>query len=180
MASINDYLAILGLSESSPTLELKAAYRREMMKWHPDRYHSDFSMHAIASERAVRINLAYEFLSLLHEIGTLPSTTPLTPGAKTAVTQPSATSGGRPSSQKRPTTPGFPDANVSEIFVKSSHIVSTGYNRTTRTLYIKFKDDAVYSYSNVPEAVFDAFVSAESHGRYAHRHIYSRYPFVRH
>ncbi len=77
-------------------------------------------------------------------------------------------------------TPGFPDPDVFEVFVKSSHIVSAGYNRTTATLYIKFDGNVVYSYIHVPESVFSAFMSAESHGKFAHRNIYHQYESVRH
>jgi curved DNA-binding protein CbpA len=180
MTSIHDHLSVLGLTESSPKAALKAAYRREMMMWHPDRFHSDISLHAAATERAVRINLAYEFLSSLHEKGLLPSTTPRTPGTQNAGKKTDATYGGPAEATKQPTTPGFPDASVSEVFVKSSHITSIGYSHTARILYIKFKKCAIYSYSNVPETVYTAFLSAESHGRFANRHIYTQYQFVRH
>ena len=79
---------------------------------------------------------------------------------------------------------GFPDPDVFEVFVKSSHIVSIGYAKSQRVLYVKFfrrgsRRCDVYRYFDVPEEVFNAFMEAESKGEYAHRAIYNRYPYER-
>ena len=63
--------------------------------------------------------------------------------------------------------------------MKSSNIISTGYKRASRTLYIKFDGDVVYRYEGVPDGVFEDFLSAESHGRYAYRHISRAYKYER-
>jgi hypothetical protein len=63
------------------------------------------------------------------------------------------------------------------VFVKSSAIVSTGYDRTKETLYIKFKNGGVYAYLRVPESVFSAFLAAESYGKFLHRHILWQYKY---
>ncbi len=73
---------------------------------------------------------------------------------------------------ERSSTTGLPDPSVHEVFVRSSHIVSTGYNQTNETLYIKFKGERVYSYLSVPEVTFLEFLAARSKGTYANRNIY--------
>jgi DnaJ-class molecular chaperone len=39
--TISDCLAILGLDVYASIIDIKSAYRREISKWHPDRFHSD-------------------------------------------------------------------------------------------------------------------------------------------
>src|SRR5262245_34105974 len=73
------------------------------------------------------------------------------------------------------TARGFPDPAVMEVFLKSSNIISTAHSRTTRTLYIKFTGNVVYRYFGVTEALFEEFLNARSHGKFAHRDIYSRF-----
>jgi hypothetical protein len=50
--------------------------------------------------------------------------------------------------------------------VSSSHLASIGYDASTHTLEVQFTDGAVYQYSNVPESVYRALMSASSHGEY--------------
>lgn len=174
------YLSILGLNESASTAELKSAYRREILKWHPDKFHNDPANLPAATERAKEINVANEYLCELHESGVLPRSTRRTNGQRSSQPQPQDTYRTQHTYNRKPFTPGFPDPGVFEVFVRSSHIISAGYNRTTQTLYIKFDEDVVYSYLHVPESVFAAFMAAESHGKFAHRNIYHQYQSVRH
>jgi hypothetical protein len=126
-------------------------------------------MYAKATEHAKAINAAYEYLSEWLENGAHQTQEP-------EFTRPSASSyQPRHTYHKRTFTPGFPDPDIFEIFLKSSHIISTGYDRRTSVLYIKFDDNSVYCYFDVPEPIFAEFLEAESHGKFAHRHIYRRY-----
>lgn len=59
--------------------------------------------------------------------------------------------------------------------VSSSDIRSIGYDSPTTTLEIEFISGGVYRYSNVPENVFNALMSAGSHGQYFHSYIKDNY-----
>src|SRR3989338_776721 len=53
-----DYYDLLGISKSASDAELKAAYRKQALKWHPDR-----NKETGATEKFKEINHAYEVLS---------------------------------------------------------------------------------------------------------------------
>jgi len=57
MATQRDYYDILGVSKSASAQELKKAYRKQALQWHPDRNKS-----SEASEKFKEINEAYEVL----------------------------------------------------------------------------------------------------------------------
>ena len=57
MATQRDYYDILGVSKSASAVELKKAYRKQALQWHPDRNKS-----VEASEKFKEINEAYEVL----------------------------------------------------------------------------------------------------------------------
>jgi len=55
--------------------------------------------------------------------------------------------------------------------VSSSNLKSVGYDPSTKTLEIEFLNGGLYQYSNVPESVHKALMSASSHGQYFDSHI---------
>lgn len=61
--------------------------------------------------------------------------------------------------------------------VSSSDIASIGYDNGT--LYIAFISGGVYSYTGVPESIFQNLMSAGSHGKYFHANIKNNYPYSR-
>ena len=74
--------------------------------------------------------------------------------------------------------------------VESSQIHSIGYDPETQTLAIRFTrgygenrgPGSLYHYSNVPQDVYDAFLAAESKGKYFGQHIKpfkDQYPFTK-
>jgi len=55
--------SIIGIREGHSKEELKACYRKQMMKYHPDLYaNSDQEIKSFAEEKAMLINGAYEYL----------------------------------------------------------------------------------------------------------------------
>lgn len=60
MASKTDYYDILGVSKSASSDEIKKAYRKQALEWHPDRHKDDKEA---AEKRFKEINEAYQVLS---------------------------------------------------------------------------------------------------------------------
>ncbi len=172
---LSDHFDILGLVSCDSASQLKTAYRREISKWHPDRFCDNYAEQVNATERAKRINVAYECLSELLEDG---HTLRRGRGPSNASAPPDNYRT-RHTYNRRSFTPGFPDSDVFEVFVKSSHIVSSGYSRAHQILYIKFDSNIVYGYLRVPELIFTAFIAADSHGTFANQNIYRKFEFLR-
>lgn len=57
--------------------------------------------------------------------------------------------------------------------VSSSDISSIGYEGST--LHIRFNSGGLYAYYNVPASIYNALMSASSHGKYFHANIKGRY-----
>ena len=55
-----DYYEILGVNKSSTPEEIKAAYRKQALAWHPDKHQEDKK---VAEEKFKEINEAYQILS---------------------------------------------------------------------------------------------------------------------
>lgn len=157
------YTAILGLTGRVSFDDVKSAYRREMLKWHPD-FHHNKETASVAHARSVALNEAYEFLSEITEDGSIPDLE-----SRTAWEYDQYRT--RPAYQKQSFRPGFSDPAVLEVFVKSSMIISAGYNAAESILYLKFQNGSVYRYFNVPGSIFNNFLGAESQGKYANRNI---------
>ena len=60
MATKSDYYDILGVAKSASSDEIKKAYRKQALEWHPDRHRDD---KAAAEKRFKEINEAYQILS---------------------------------------------------------------------------------------------------------------------
>lgn len=174
---LEDHLSIFGLTESASLTELKAAYRREMRKWHPDHCH-DPAEQQVATKQAKRINAAFEYLSELHENRSLPLSTFGENRHRQSQPKPQQEYRTQHTYKGKPFTPGFPDPCVFEEFLKSSAFISAGYDGATRKLYLKFVGNRIYCYLNVPESVYKSFMSADSHGKFAHRNILHKYRCV--
>ena len=60
MVTKTDYYDILGVSKSASADEIKKAYRKQALEWHPDRHKDDKEA---AEKRFKEINEAYQVLS---------------------------------------------------------------------------------------------------------------------
>lgn len=62
------------------------------------------------------------------------------------------------------------------IRVDSSAIIAVGYDPEQRLLKIRFAQGHIYDFCNVPQEVFEEFMSALSKGTYYNACIKDRYP----
>lgn len=62
------------------------------------------------------------------------------------------------------------------VSVSSKAIRKIGYVARSSRMYIDFEDShPIYTFCDVPEAVFRDFINSDSIGRYYHQHIKDRY-----
>ncbi|HDR6289455.1 TPA: KTSC domain-containing protein [Bacillus cereus] len=55
--------------------------------------------------------------------------------------------------------------------VSSSNLASIGYDESSKTLYVSFRNGRMYKYSGVPHHIYSGLMSASSHGQYFDRYI---------
>ena len=65
------------------------------------------------------------------------------------------------------------------ISLDSSNLAAADYDPFNGTLTIQFRDGAIYEYYRVSYSAFAGLVSADSHGKYFHRHIKGHYDYRR-
>jgi hypothetical protein len=63
--------------------------------------------------------------------------------------------------------------------VDSSVIAAVGYDHAQRSLYVRFNTSGVYVFHDVPPAAHDAFMQADSKGRYFNAEIRNAYRYTR-
>jgi len=63
--------------------------------------------------------------------------------------------------------------------VESTTMRSVGYDAVEEVLEVEFTSGAIYQYLEVPAAVFDGLMHAESKGRYFNREIREDYTALR-
>jgi lysyl-tRNA synthetase class 2 len=65
------------------------------------------------------------------------------------------------------------------VQVDSEAIDEIAYDTDRSTMFVRFTHGGWYSYFAVPARVYEAFVAAESHGRFFHEQARDRYPYRR-
>ena len=168
MLSKNKFLEcckLLKLDEVPNTETLKTGYREQMRIWHPDLHVTNDAKHKYATEKAKEINASYEFLSELLETNSsqLYSTRDFEEFSKNYDTQHTY--------KNKIFTPGFPDPEVFEVFLKSEAVISAGFNQLSKILYLKFIQNRVYKYHNFPKKLYNELLQAPSYGRFIIRYI---------
>lgn len=63
--------------------------------------------------------------------------------------------------------------------VDSSQIASIGYDAEEKVLEVEFNNKAVYAYSDVPKAVFDELLLADSVGKTFNATVRNQYDYER-
>lgn len=61
--------------------------------------------------------------------------------------------------------------------VKSSNIDSIGYNESKKQLFVKFRNDTIYVYKDVPIEVWENFQNAESKGKFVYYELRNMYDY---
>ncbi|MCM8776160.1 MAG: KTSC domain-containing protein, partial [Candidatus Omnitrophica bacterium] len=59
--------------------------------------------------------------------------------------------------------------------IRSRDLAVVGYDSETQTLEIAFRSGGVYHYRGVPQDIYQALMSAPSHGRYFNDQIRNKY-----
>lgn len=145
---------LLGLGDVVNESQLKIAYRQRVKQCHPDKYLADRAQYERAIEQTKRVNLAYSYLLDVVKNNIIIG------------------------SHQRNYNPGLPDDSVLEIPLKSTHTVSVGYDYECHTMFIKFANSKVYKFFGISPRIFEEFLTAKSHHRYAHQNIFFRFPYV--
>ena len=65
------------------------------------------------------------------------------------------------------------------VQVESEAIDEIGYDAGRSVMFVRFAHGGWYSCFDVPAAIYEAFVAAESHGRFFHERIRDRFPYRR-
>lgn len=68
---------------------------------------------------------------------------------------------------------------MDRVQVVSSNIFSIGFDEESSTLEVEFHGGAVYQYFDVPLAVFEGLLGADSKGQYFAKHIKGYYRYVK-
>ncbi|TAJ20141.1 MAG: DUF853 family protein [Rugosibacter sp.] len=63
--------------------------------------------------------------------------------------------------------------------VDSSTVLSIGYDSTSSTLEVEFKNGGIYQYYNVPEPIYQQLMASDSKGKFLHVYIKPAYPCSR-
>lgn len=63
--------------------------------------------------------------------------------------------------------------------VESSLFACAAYRPEVRQLYLRFREGRIYRYFDVPVEVYEAFLAAESKGRYFSSHIRNVFQYQR-
>jgi curved DNA-binding protein CbpA len=168
-----EYCKVLGLNGIPNPENLKTVYRKLIFKWHPDRHAKDNSECEYATKKAQQINESYEFLSELLEkkSSNVLSDKDFEQYSKNYKTQHTY--------KKQNFNPGFSDPHVIEVFLKSTAIISAGYDKSSKTFYVKFTSGPSYKYFDFPESLYNQFIDATSHGRFLSANVIRKFEYER-
>jgi curved DNA-binding protein CbpA len=157
---VNDsHFEALGVNRNATFDEIKKAYRRQMKKWHPDRFQDKPDELLKAIEISKHINEAYHVLKD-HAAAT-----------KRTIDLEKQKYPDSKSTSKR--TGGKPDFH--RVKVNSDKVWTIGYDAFTKILQVEFYDAGVYHYYDVPERIYTALMYANSVDDYLNTNITWKY-----
>jgi DnaJ-class molecular chaperone len=148
---------------------LNQARRSQISSWHPDKHNNDPIKLSEATEKAKRINIAYDELLKYRYSNPIPEINKKNESKKSE-----STSQNKKSNLKNNFS-NFPE-NIEEITVESSMLDSIGYDEENQILYLTFNSNyQTYRYKEVPIDKFRSLLNADSIGKYVHKHIFPFY-----
>lgn len=68
---------------------------------------------------------------------------------------------------------------MQRVPVPSSNVASVGYDASTQTLEVEFRNGALYQYFDVPEQIFQELMNAASLGSYLNAVIKQGFRYAR-
>jgi hypothetical protein len=147
------HFEILGVSKQCSKEEIKKAYRKQSMLWHPDKFSNDKAKWEVAHLKFIKIAEAYELLKNYEP-------------PKIRETQKPANTNFKSQTTNKTTTTKTDRTNIIRTRVQSSNVFAIGYDKNTMILQVEFKNGILYEYYEVPETIYFAFMNASSKGRF--------------
>jgi len=147
------HFEILGVNKQSSKEEIKKAYRKQSMLWHPDKFSNDKEKWESAHLKFIKIAEAYELLQNYEP-------------PKIRETQKRADTNFKSATTNKTANAKTERANIIRIRVQSSNVFAIGYDKNSMILQVEFKNGSVYEYYEVPETIYVAFMNASSKGRF--------------
>jgi hypothetical protein len=68
---------------------------------------------------------------------------------------------------------------MERIPVDSSNLDSVGYDESTNTLEVMFKNASVYQYLGVPKELYDGLLMSDSKGHYLYENIKGNFEYIK-
>lgn len=140
------HFEILGVTRKSTKNEIKTAFRKQSMLWHPDKFSNDERKWEEAHLKFIQISQAYNLLRNYEPKKTF-----------VAEKKKSSQDNYKPSSERK---------DITRVIVKSSNIFSIGYDPVNKILQVEFRRGSIYEYYDVPDNIYQNFMSAESKGKF--------------
>jgi len=141
---MKDCFEILNISPSGSFVEIKKAYRDQLLKYHPDRAYINNMTFAEANSRTQKINEAYNYIIKNFDV--------CKSDFERAASDCSVTSEQRTK-------------------VKSSNLDWVEYYPKLKILIVSFKKSGIYLYENVPDSIYMGLINASSKGRFLYNYI---------
>ena len=153
------HFSILGVTPNSTKVEIKKAYLEQVKIWHPDVNSANVDN---ATDKMKIINEAYELLKdydgLLGDSKKIPN-------------RPN-NSESRKSNQGKSTNPKGVKLDIARKPVKSSNVVSIGYDDSSKVLQVEFYGRSIYQYYNVPAFIYFELMQSISKGKYLNQKVF--------
>lgn len=66
---------------------------------------------------------------------------------------------------------------MERVNVESSMIEAVGYDPDSKELEVAFNSGEIYRYADVPRAIYEGLLAADSKGQFMHAHVIDTFPY---